>query len=950
MHLFPEARAQSGARVPGIVIWGTALVLLLLLAAAAIDFITEWQWFDSLGLSSVLLISVSTRVVLFVLAAALFLILFGINVVVARRVAYGLDTAPRGGGRGGWEELLAQVSAQMTRRGEYAQFVNAAVLAGGGLLALFMGLGAAANWLTVLQFLHRGDFGVADPALGQDVGFYLFSMPLLRAMEGWLFSAFFLTVLASAAVYAIVLTYELAVNIGQIGFRLTRGLKAHLLCLLAAVFVLLAFHHLLDLFEIVRSTRGTVYGAGFTDVNAQRPAQMILVGVALLASVASLVNITIPGMRLAMVSAGTWLAALILVGALFPAFVQNVDVAPNELDREKPFIEANIRFTRHAFGLDRIESRDVAYEDTIPQEAVFNDRSTIDNIRLWDHRPLRDTLNQIQAIRQYYQFTDVDVDRYTIDGRYQQVMVSARELVPERLPASAQTWVSRQLQYTHGYGVAMSPVSVISQEGLPDLVIRDVPPTGKIPVIRPEIYFGERTDHYIITRTSTPEFDYPSGDQGVFVSRTTDAAGISIGALPQRLLYALKFQDPNFLLNSSFQPDSQLLQRRNIAERARQLAPFLRLDPDPYIIVADGRLLWVQDGYTTSDRYPYAQPYTPPGQERGPRRRSFNYIRNSVKIVTDAYDGTVRFYMTDPTDPLIQTYGRMFPTLLTPIDQAPAAVRAHFRYPEELFRIQSQMYGLYHMEDPRVFYLKEDVWNIPNEIFYDKIQPVDPYYVIMELPGERRPEFILMQPFSPTNRDNMIGWLAARSDDPNYGKLVVFKYPKDKLIFGPFQIETRIDQDPVISPQFSLWSQAGSQVIRGNLLVIPLGQSNLYVEPIYLQATASPLPELKRVIVAMGNRVVMEPTLQEALARLFSTAAPTPPGATPITITTAPAPSVTPVAGVATGTVAELAREARNRYDRAQQALRNGDFARYGEELRAMEQALDQLLQLSAPQ
>ncbi len=945
MHLFPEARSRSEARIPGLVIWGIALVALLLLTAAVVDFITEWQWFESLGLTSVLITSVSARVVLFVLGAAVFLAVFGANVLVARRVAYGFDTSPRGGGRFGWEELLAQVSVQMARRGEYAHFVNAAVLAGGALLALFMGLGAAANWLTLLQFLHRTTFGIADPALGQDVGFYLFSMPLLRAIEGWLFTALFLTILSSAAVYAIVLTYELAVNIGQIGFRLTGSLKTHLLCLLAVFFLLLAFHHLLDLFDIVRSSRGAAYGAGYTDVNAQRPAQLILMAIALLASALSLINISVPGLRLAMVGAGAWAAALILVGWLFPAVMQSVAVAPNELDRERPFIDASIRFTRQAFGLDRIESRDVVYEDTIPPDAVFGDRSTIDNIRLWDHRPLRDTYNQIQAIRQYYQFTDVDVDRYTIDGRYQQVMVAARELVPERLPASAQTWVSRQLQYTHGYGVAMSPVSVISQEGLPDLVVQDVPPNGRIPINRPEIYFGERTDHYVITNTSTPEFDYPSGDQGVFVSRSDHATGINIGSLPQRLLYALKFQDPNFLLNGSFRPDSQLLLRRSVVDRARQVAPFLRLDPDPYIVIADGRLYWIQDGYTVSDRYPYSQPYTPPSIERGQRRRSFNYIRNSVKIVTDAYDGTVRFYLADPTDPVIQNYAQIFPGLLTPIDQAPAAIRAHFRYPEEMFRIQSQMYGLYHMEDPRVFYLREDVWTIPNEIFYDKTQPVDPYYVIMELPGERGPEFILMQPFSPTNRDNMIGWLAARSDAPNYGKMVVFKYPKDKLIFGPFQIETRIDQDPTISQQFSLWNAAGSQVIRGNLLVIPLAQSNLYVEPIYLQATASPLPELKRVIVAMGNRVVMEPTLQEGLARLFGTA-PAAPGGPPA----GPAPPPPgPGAGAApNATVAELVREARDHYDRAQQALRNGDFAGYGDELRAMESVLDRLLQVTS--
>lgn len=936
MDLFPEARSRTSPRVSPPLMAGVAAVALLLLGAGAIDFVTEWQWFESLGVSSVLITSVSARLGLFVVGATAFLALFAVNVVVARRVAYGLDTSPRRSGLGrSWEDLLAQVSAEMARRGEYARYINWAVLAGGGLLALFMGLGAAGQWLTVLRFLHRSDFGITEPALGQDVGFYLFTMPLLRAVEGWLFTALILTAIATAAVYAIVLTYELAVNIGQISFRLTRGLRAHLLALAAVLFALLAFHHVLDLFDIVRSTRGAAYGAGYTDLFAQRPAQIILTLVALAAGALCLANIALPGLRLAAIGGATWLAALVFVGGLFPAMVQSVDVAPNELDRERPFIDANIRFTRHAFGLDRIEEREVAYEDVVSPSALVSDRATIENIRLWDHRPLLATYNQIQAIRQYYQFVDVDVDRYTIDGRYQQVMIAARELVLDRLPASAQTWVSRQLQYTHGYGVVMSPVSEISQEGLPALLTRDVPPTGRVPITRPEIYFGERTDHYVVIRTATPEFDYPRGDQGVFVTRSPAAAGIAIGSLPQRLLYALKFQDPNLLLNRDIQPESQLLFRRNVVERARQIAPFLRLDPDPYIVVVNGRLYWIQDAYTISDQYPYSDPYQPPSQERGPRRRPFNYIRNSVKIVTDAYEGTVRFYVTEPTDPLIRAYAGVFPALFTPQEEAPPEVRAHFRYPEELFRIQSQKYGLYHMEDPRVFYLREDVWTIPNELFYDKMQPVDPYYVIMELPGENGPEFILMQPFSPSDRHNMVGWLAARSDGPNYGRMVVIKYPKDKLIFGPFQIETRIDQDPVISPQFSLWNQAGSQVIRGNLLVIPIGQSNLYVEPIYLQATASPLPELKRVIVAMGNAVVMEPTLSEALARLFGTAAgppPAPPGA----------PAVGPPGAAE---VAALSREARDRYARALEALRGGDFARFGEELRSLEATLDRLIQ-----
>lgn len=940
MDSFPEAQEQPQLRLSRGLVVGAVVLVGLFLLAGAVDFTTEWWWFESLGVVSVFATSIYARVLLFALGFLLFLALFTANVVVARRLAYRLDARPRRvGASATWEDLLAQLGAQMARRGGYARLINLAILIGGLVLSVFMGLLAAGNWLTALQFIHQSGFGVSDPAFGRDVGFYLFAIPALRALEGWLFMALVLIVLSVLAVYVVVLTYEMAVNLGATGLALPRGIKGHLLALAAVFFLLIGANHFLDLFDLVRSTRGASYGASYTDLNLQVPAQYIMAAAAVVASVLCLVNIGTAGFRLAVTGGVGWLAVVIVIGWVFPTLLQNLDVTPNELERERPYIERTIQFTRQAFGLDRIEERDIVFEDAVSPALMRTEQSTINNIRLWDHRPLLQTYNQIQAIRQYYQFHDVDVDRYVINGEYRQVMVAARELTPERLPREAQSWVNRQLQYTHGYGVAMAAVNTVVGEGLPELFIKDVPPVSMLPIARPEIYFGERANHYVITRTTTAEFDYPRGDENVFVSRYGADGGINVGSLFPRLLFAIKVQDPNFLLNTSFQADSQLLYRRNIAERARQIAPFLRLDPDPYIVVADSALYWIHDAYTISDRYPYAEPYQPVAGQQGVRRRPFNYIRNSVKIVTNAYDGSMRFYVTEPTDPMVQTYQRIFPDLFTSREQAPPSIRAHFRYPEELFRVQAEKLGLYHIQDPRAYYQREDVWTVPHELFTDRRQLMDPYYVIMRLPGQANPEFLIMLPFVPGNRDNMIGWFAARSDEPNYGGLLVYKYPKDQLVFGPLQLETRIDQDPAISSQFALWNQSQARVIRGNLLVIPIGQSNLYVEPIYLQAKESPLPELTRVIVATGRRIAMEPTLEEALAKLFGAA---PPGPAP---PTQPGVAPPPREPALPTTLAQLAAEAQERYRRAQEALRTGDFARYGEELRRLEETINQLVQ-----
>ena len=933
---------RSDARIPRALVATVALVVLFGLGLGAVGLITEWLWFDSLGLTSVFITSTVTRFALFLAAALLFLALFVVNIVTARRLAYKLDSqAQREPPNAAWGDFLAHFATGEAARQVDPRTVNALVLTTGLLLSITFGLASAGNWVAVLQFLNRGTFGIADPAFGQDVGFYLFVMPVLEGVEAWLFGAWALISLSTVAVYVVVSSFDLSVKLEPL--RLPLGIRGHLLCLAAIGFLLIGAYHVLDMFDLVRSTRGTAFGASYTEVNAQRPAQLILAAFALLASGLCFVTIGRERSRLAVAGATAWAMVLVSVGWGYPIIVQHLVVKPNELERELPYIDATIRFTRHAFGLDGIEQRDVAFQEAVHPDALDGGRDTVNNIRLWDPRPLLDTYRQIQAIRLYYEFDDVDVDRYVINGEYRQVMVAARELVASQLPRQAQSWVSQQLQYTHGYGVAMTRVNVIGQEGLPDLAVRDVPPVGEVPVTRPEIYFGQRTDHYVITRTSTPEFDYPGGDTGVFVSRYGGEGGIGVGSLARRLLFAVRLQDPNFLLNTSFQEDSQLLYRRNIAQRAREVAPFLHLDEDPYIVVADGALYWIQDAYTVSDRYPYSEPYQPGGRQGLRRALPVNYIRNAVKIVTNAYDGTIRFYVTDPTDPVVQTYERIFPALFTPLEKAPDAIRAHFRFPEGLFRMQTGKYRLFHIEDPRVFYLREDQWEIPNELFTGAKQPVEPYYIIMSLPGDVQAEFTLMLPFTPSNRDNMIGWLAARSDGPNYGKMVVFKYPKDTLVYGPLQIETRIDQDPAISAQFSLWNQAGSQVIRGNLLTIPIGQSALYVEPIYLQATASPLPELKRVVVSTGNRVVMEATLGEALDRLFGRAAFAP--------TQFSLRGVLPTDGSlpVDVTVSQLAIQAETYYQRAQEALRDWDFVRFGDELRGLESILRQLVQTTNP-
>jgi len=894
--------------------WTTARVLLILAGALALLILlniskglyTEWLWFNSLGYGSVYATILKTKVLVFFSAAIIFGILFLGNLVLATRLSP--KTEPTF-----WPWAIVRQLQQLSKW---------SIITGAALLSLIFGLVAQGNWEVVLRFFNAQPFGIVDPVFYKEVSFYIFSLPFLNLIKGWLLGALIVTLLGSAVVY--IASYA----VQRLKFDRAKPVLAHIGGLLIVVLGLFAWGYWLGIWELVFSTRGVVFGASYADMHAKLPAQWILLSVVLICVGLVLVSVLRRNFRWVLYGIGGWIVVAILVGGIFPTVVQRFQVQPNELARETPYIEYNIQFTREAFALGRVEEQPFPAEETPTPQDIAQNEVTINNIRLWDHRPLKDTYNQIQSIRLYYDFNDVDVDRYTIDGEYRQVMLSARELSAEKLAGEAQTWVNRRLQFTHGYGIALSPVNEITTQGLPNLLVKDIPPVGIFDIERPEIYFGEKTNNYVIVKTNTQEFDYPMGDENVY-GYYQGKDGVSLDGLIRRLVYAWQFGDLNILISGELTPESRTLYYRNIRERVNHLAPFLKLDVDPYLVVMDGRLFWIQDAYTTSDRYPYSQPLS----------GGLNYIRNSVKAVIDAYNGSVTFYITDPEDALIRTYQSIFPQLFVSVEQMPEYLRAHWRYPEDMFNIQARVYQSYHMRDARVFYNKEDLWAVPKEVYAGSEQPMEPYYVIMRLPNEEKEEFLLMLPFTPVNKNNTIGWLAARCDGENYGKLLAYNFPKERLVYGPSQIENRIQQDTIITEQFALWGRGGSRVIRGNLLMIPLGKSNLYVEPVFLQAEAGGLPELKRVIVAAGDQIAMAPTLQESIAAIFGTEAPP----------TEPEPPVPPGPEEPVATeIAKLIGEAQQHYNQAQEYLKAGDWANYGKELEALKAVLDRLAELTA--
>jgi uncharacterized membrane protein (UPF0182 family) len=630
-----------------------------------------------------------------------------------------------------------------------------------------------------------------------------------------------------------------------------------------------------------------------------------------------------PGYRLVIVG----VAALVAVHALglnaYPALLQRFRVTPNEIVAQRPFIERTIKFTRFAFGLDKIESKDFPAEEQLTVADLKRHESTINNIRLWDHRPLLATYAQLQEIRPYYKFVDVDNDRYVIDGTYRQVMLSARELSHQHL--QSQNWINEHMTFTHGHGVVFGPVNQVTSSGQPEFFIKDIPPvtTAALKLSRPEIYFGELANEYILVRTKSQELDYPAGDQNIYTTYQ-GRGGVSIGSFWRQILFSIHHATLRILLSQDLTAESRILYHRTVQERVKKIAPFITFDRDAYLVIAQGgRLFWIVDGYTLADRFPYSEPL---------RRQGTNYIRNSVKAVVDAYNGSVDLYVSDPQDPLIQSFARIFPNLFKPLDSMPEDLRAHVRYPQDLFAIQAHVYSTFHVQDPQVFYNKEDLLSIPRQVSDGREQDMEPYYTIMRLPGEAKEEFVLLLPFTPNRRDNMRSWLAARSDPPHYGKLTALDFPKAKLIYGPKQIDARIDQDTVISQQLTLWSQRGSQVIRGSLLAIPIEKSLLYVQPLYLAAEKGSLPELKRVIVAFGERIAMEETMEQSLQKIFGAK----PAREPTQFASAPSPQVTK-------DDQPLARRALDHFQRSQEFLKQGNWAGYGEEMKKVEALLREM-------
>jgi uncharacterized protein len=952
MERWPRRRGRNESLVAqGRLLFGVVVVAILVLLTVGVDMYTDWLWFGSVKLASVYVSVLSHQVVLFVAASVLFLALYLPSAFLARRLAHGFEHLSPPDEDVLWA-YIARVGARMGTHSAYSQIVQAGILILGGLLAVIMGSVASGQWPILARFWEQVPFNSTDPIFKLDISFFIFTLPFLRAAHSWLLGTLVLVATTTFAVYAVVSAYELGVNLERVIFNLPRSVKLHIAGLTALLMLLVAANHLLDVYELVYSTRGVTYGASYTDVRAEMPALYIMAAVATMAAALILGSALVGSIRPAITGLAAWALVAVVGGLLFPNLIENFEVKPNQLEKERPYVQNGIELTRRAFGLDSIQESFYPAEDAVNADDVRANPETVRNIRLWDHRPLLDTLNQIQSIRSYYTFVDVDVDRYHLSGGYQQIMVAVRELNRQGLPTQAQTWVNQRLKFTHGYGATVALVAAVAEEGRPRLIMQDIPPHGEFSLTRPEIYFGTRPSDYAITRTTEPEFDFPRGDENV-ESRHDGGAGVRIGDPLSRLAFAIRLRDTNLLITGAIREDSELLWRRTVRERVERIAPFLLQDSDPYSVIADGQIYWMLDAYTHSAAYPYSQPVF--WQQRGvrPVGHWLNYIRNSVKIVVNAYDGSVNFYVADPNDPIIQTYQRVFPGLFQPLSDMPQSLRAHIRYPEDLFKIQADRFLTFHMQDATVFYNREDSWAVATEKVGNQSQAaeVEPYYVVMRMPGEAREEFLLMQPFTPVGRTNMIAWLAARSDEPNYGKLVVYKYPKERLIFGPFQVEGRIDQDPTISAQFALWSQSGTQVIRGNLLVIPIGASNLYVEPIYLQAQNGPIPELKRVVVSTGNRVVMEPTLEEALAKLFNLPTTSVPsvGSTVSGAQAATQGSVqsSPSGGDAASELANVIQSANLHYSRAQEALRVSDWAKYGEEQRLLEADLRRLAELT---
>lgn len=888
--------------------WVLASFLVIAIAFLILNrLVVDWLWFSSVGYSQVWLKIIFTNIILYFFLLLLPLSIYGINIYIAGSIILNYIT-----------NNYVNESQKMSIKNYFftyiikGSYVKIALAIFVFLLALSAVYSCGISWEDLQKFLHPTNFGQYDPIFHKDIGFYVFTLPFVHKLIRIIYSSLIVAITISAVLYCLTMP-GLIMDIRQFS-------KAHIHLLLLGAVVLLtkSIIYYLERYLLLFSTRGIGFGASYTDVHARLLGLEVLAIISFIAFLIFLISCYKKNLRWVIGTLSILLIATLGLQIVYPSFVQRFQVEPNEFNKEKPYIEHNIAQTLKAYGLDKVNSKEFPINNNLTQEDLALLKKTLSNVRLWDWRPLEQTFNQLQSLRPYYNFTDVDIDRYEVDGQLKQVVIAARELDSNRLSTiQAENWINKHMRYTHGYGAVVIPANEVTSEGLPNYYLKDIPLVGKEPfeINRPEIYFGEKTNNYILVNTKIREFDYPLGDDNA-ENYYQGQGGIPISDYLERLTFALYFKDYKLLFTRELTDKSRIIFNRQIQQRVKKIAPFLEYDQDPYLVISEQKLYWVQDAYTTTDMYPYAQPY----------KNQFNYIRNPIKVVTDAYDGKVTFYLQDPNEPIAETYAKIFPELFKPMSQMPNDLKNHLRYPETLFKIQSEIYTQYHMENPMVFYNKEDLWSIPEEIVAGETTTMEPYYVIMQLPNqEMEEEFVLMLPFNAARINKMVAWLAARNDGSNYGELILYKFPKDKHIYGPLQVESRIDQDSEISQQLSLWDQRGSQVLRGNLLVIPLRETILYIEPLYLQAEKSKIPELRQVIAVFGDKVVMERTVGEALEKIFADI------------------SIKEIAETEGYTISQLIRLANEYYREAINKQKAGDWAGYGQMLQEMEKILAEL-------
>ncbi|QPJ61835.1 MAG: UPF0182 family protein [Candidatus Nitronauta litoralis] len=822
------------------------IVIALISADQIIEFYFDLLWFEQYGFLSVIWTMLGAQTGLGLLAgSAFFIITYGTLKTTYKKSAH----------------LPVVLSDRVRRDAPFLQLMadnlKPLVLFIPLVLAIMTGLIFAQQWDVVMKFLNQVPFGKSDPIFEKDYSFYLFTLPLWSMAKGLAWQAFVVIAIGMTLIHFFKQHITFTTN-GIVTYP--EGRRA-LSWLFFFGFLFFAMDVYMRRFGLVVDGRTSVVtGVSYANDYGRLPAMGLAIIMSLIGAVVSVLNRNSTSLRRPIyILIGT---IVVLVGGNgYSNLLQKFVVDPNELIKETPYIEHSIAGTRIGYGLDQVEENVLTGSNSLSRESIERNDVTIENIRLWDQEPLLDTLGQIQEIRTYYQFQSVDNDRYTINGRYQQTLLSPRELLSTNLPN--RTWINEHLTFTHGYGVSLSPVNLMSPQGLPVLHIKDIPPRSSVDlqVTRPEIYYGELSNDHVFVNTGTKEFDYPEGEKNVY-KNYEGSGGVEIGSWFRKLLLAARFKTMKILFSEDIKNDSRLLFYRNIKERVSKIAPFLKYDGDPYMVITDaGRLVWMVDAYTVSDRLPYSVRVRDTDMLGG----TANYIRNSVKVTVDAYEGTITYYVADEKDPIIQTYRQVFPKMFRELKDMPADLRSHIRYPSDLFSLQTLVYTQYHMKTPQVFYNKEDEWDIP-EIDAKKMQP---YYTIMKLPGKEKEEYILMLPFTPKGKQNMAAWMVARSDGADYGKLVLYTFPKQKLIYGPSQIVARINQEAEISRQISMWDQRGSQVIQGNLLVIPIEESLIFVRPLYLKADTGKIPELKRVIVGYENKIAMEQTLEKALAKIF---------------------------------------------------------------------------------